>query len=123
MKKIIYLFVVTSIFLSSCSKNCPITEAQEEWLFVHTAAYITTQYGSTYDWFLPSKDEINLMYQYKDVINKTAIANGGSGFANEYYWSSIEDDNNYAWCQSFYYGAQSFNNKNYLSSVRAVRAF
>ena len=28
---------MTSIFLSSCSKNCPIPEAQEEWLFVHTA--------------------------------------------------------------------------------------
>ena len=38
MKKLLYLFVVTSIFLSSCSKNCPIPEAQEEWLFVHTAA-------------------------------------------------------------------------------------
>ena len=37
MKKFLYLFVVTSIFLSSCSKNCPIPEAQEEWLFVHTA--------------------------------------------------------------------------------------
>ena len=37
MKKLLYLFVVTSIFLSSCSKNCPIPEAQEEWLFVHTA--------------------------------------------------------------------------------------
>ena len=37
MKKLIYLFVVTSIFLSSCSKDCPIPEAQEEWLFVHTA--------------------------------------------------------------------------------------
>jgi hypothetical protein len=38
MKKILYLFLVTSIFLSSCSKDCPIPEAQEEWLFVHTAA-------------------------------------------------------------------------------------
>ena len=37
MKKLLYLFVVTSIFLSSCSKDCPIPEAQEEWLFVHTA--------------------------------------------------------------------------------------
>jgi hypothetical protein len=38
MKKLLYLFLVTSIFLSSCSKDCPIPEAQEEWLFVHTAA-------------------------------------------------------------------------------------
>ena len=37
MKKILYLFLVTGILLSSCSKNCPIPEAQEEWLFVHTA--------------------------------------------------------------------------------------
>jgi hypothetical protein len=36
MKKLIYLFVVTSIFLGSCSKDCATPENQEEWLFVHT---------------------------------------------------------------------------------------
>ena len=37
MKKLIYLFLVTSIFLASCSKDCATPENQETYLFVHTA--------------------------------------------------------------------------------------
>jgi len=37
MKKLLYLFVATSILLASCSKDCATPEPQEEWLFVHTA--------------------------------------------------------------------------------------
>jgi len=37
MKKLLYLFISTSIFLASCSKDCATPEPQEEWLFVHTA--------------------------------------------------------------------------------------
>jgi|GEM_PF-1072509 hypothetical protein len=37
MKKLLYLFIATSIFLASCSKDCSTPESQEEWLFVHTA--------------------------------------------------------------------------------------
>ena len=90
-----------------------------------TAAYIAKNYGSTYDWFLPSKDELNLMYQHKDVINRTAIANGGSGFANSDYWGSTEGDSYGAWGQGFYNGGQNVYNKllNDYGSVRAVRAF
>ena len=88
-----------------------------------TAAYIATQYGSTYDWFLPSKDELNLMYQHKDVINTTAIANRGSGFANYYYWSSSEYDNYDAWFQGFRAGYQINGIKGDEYNVRAVRAF
>ena len=37
MKKLLYLFISTSIFLASCSKDCATPEPKEEWLFVHTA--------------------------------------------------------------------------------------
>ena len=44
------------------------------------------------DWFLPSKDELNQMYQNKAAINTTAAANSGSNFSINYYWSSTEYD-------------------------------
>jgi chitodextrinase len=79
--------------------------------------------GGYSDWFLPSKDELNRMYQNKATIDATAGANAGSGFASDYYWSSTENNFNVAWIQFFYNGSQYTNNKNYSSRVRAVRAF
>ena len=46
--------------------------------------------GGYTDWFLPSKDELNLMYTNKATINTTATANGGSSFSSSWYWSSTE---------------------------------
>ncbi|MDC1265290.1 DUF1566 domain-containing protein [Flavobacteriaceae bacterium] len=75
------------------------------------------------DWFLPSKDELNQMYEHKATINTTAAANGGSIFSTSYYWSSTEFDVNAAWFQSFYNGFQDPNYKDATYNVRAVRAF
>ena len=68
------------------------------------------------DWFLPSKDELYLLYLQKNVVG---------GFANNYYWSSSEYVSNNAWSQYFDYGNQpNFNyGKNFTFPVRAVRAF
>lgn len=79
--------------------------------------------GAYSDWFLPSKDELNKMYQNKIIINTTATANGGSAFASAYYWSSSEFNNLNAWLQSFIGGAQGVNGKDNTNRVRAVRAF
>ena len=85
--------------------------------------------GGYSDWFLPSKDELNLMWTNladsdgDGVNNGVTDPNNLGGFAVNYYWSSTEADYNNAWRQSFYYGSQNYNNKNYGSSVRAVRAF
>lgn len=71
--------------------------------------------GSSYgDWYLPSKYELNLLYQQKDVIG------GFSAFA---YWSSTESDNVFAWFQSFFNGNQSTNGKIGTFYVRAIRTF
>ena len=70
--------------------------------------------GGYTDWFLPSKDELNQLYE-----NKTAIG----GFADDYYWSSTENDSSFAWCQDFYFGYQLYNVKSDTNYVRAVRAF
>ena len=83
-----------------------------------------TEGGKTYgDWYLPSKEELDLMYQNKATIDATAGVNGGSGFASAYYWSSTEYNNVYAWRQVFVNGYQGTNDKDYTSRVRAVRAF
>ena len=81
------------------------------------------------EWYLPAKDELNLIYKVKDVIN-TAIdkITAGEGAVTSldtdgYYWSSSQDISNfYAWHQRFSDGDQhNYNGYNY--SVRAVRAF
>jgi len=71
------------------------------------------------DWFLPSKDELNLMY--KNLKQKEL---GGFGDSWKWYWSSSQYSTNIPWYQSFKDGLQ-YNNasKHYEFSVRAVRAF
>ena len=79
--------------------------------------------GGYSDWFLPSKDELDLMYQNKTTIDATAGANEGSGFGGVYYWSSTEGNNNEAWSQVFGDFDQCNCFKGIPFSVRAVRAF
>jgi len=68
------------------------------------------------DWFLPSKDELNLMYENLKIF-------GVGGFADYYYWSSFEYDAGNAWLQYFGNGSQGFGAKSDSMRVRAVRAF
>lgn len=80
--------------------------------------------GVTYnDWYLPTQEELNLMYINKAKINETAIKNGGTNFADTYYWSSTEYDYTNAWTQYFFDGKQVYSYKDYNYNVRAVRAF
>ena len=72
--------------------------------------------GGYDDWFLPSKDELNLLY-----LQRAAVG----GFTTDWYWSSTEYDNNNALEQYFddVGGFQSISFKDFPYSVRAVRAF
>ena len=90
----------------------------------HAAQLCANYQGGGYgDWYLPSKAEVNLMYQNKTVIDATATVNGGSGFAITDYWSSTEDNISSAWVQYFDSGYQVTSNKGNTGRVRAVRAF
>ncbi|MEO6130690.1 MAG: DUF1566 domain-containing protein [Saprospiraceae bacterium] len=64
------------------------------------------------DWYLPSKDELYLLYQ-----------NIAGGFAQFPYWSSSEYDDTRAWNQDFSSGSQGLGFKNISYPVRAVRNF
>lgn len=67
------------------------------------------------NWFLPSKEELNLMYQQKEVIG---------GFASDFYWSSSEYNSGSAWYQDFDTG-RHYNDygKSANLRLRAVRSF
>jgi len=65
------------------------------------------------DWYLPSIDELKLLYNQKHII---------PGLSS-YYWSSSEGDNDTAWGQLFTNGIKANVNKVGIDDVRAVRAF
>jgi hypothetical protein len=73
-------------------------------------------------WFLPSRDELDLMY-------KNLKVKGLGGFGNGFYWSSSEysdpwnSSDNTASIQRFSDGNQDKNRKTETYSVRAIRAF
>ncbi|MDR2596603.1 MAG: DUF1566 domain-containing protein [Treponema sp.] len=70
------------------------------------------------DWFLPSIDELDLMY--KNLKQK-----GLGGFEDGFYWSSSQDAGNYtlALTKLFSDGNQYVGYKDYANNVRAIRAF
>jgi hypothetical protein len=72
--------------------------------------------GGYDDWFLPSKDELNLMYQ--NLKRK-----GLGSFSDSYYWSSTQDNADYLWGQVFSSGSQYYYYKYNAGKARAARSF
>lgn len=71
-------------------------------------------FGGLDDWFLPSKDELNLVYIN---IQKAGLCQ----FSGNFYWSSSEDGEYNAWAwdnTSQYYGIRNFD-----LYIRPIRAF
>ena len=66
------------------------------------------------DWFLPSKDEISVLYWAKSLVG---------GFGNYNYWSSSEWTPLKSWSQNFTDGSQDNTDKTTILHVRAIRAF
>ena len=65
---------------------------------------VITEGDNTYsNWYIPSKEELNLMYENKATIDATAVANGGSAIPSSWavYWSSTEESSTAAWAQAF----------------------
>lgn len=67
-------------------------------------------------WFLPSIDELNLMYN-------NLASKGEGNFRHFFYWSSSEADEINVWGQFFSDGDQLYGLKFYIANVRCVRAF
>jgi|21_taG_2_1085346.scaffolds.fasta_scaffold00438_2 hypothetical protein len=86
-----------------------------------TAAQAALDYesGGYNDWFLPSLDELEEMYN--------TIGNGGpegniGGFSSSGYWSSSESYSNYAGRVSFGSGGTNHLNKDSTARVRVIRS-
>ena len=71
------------------------------------------------DWYLPSKFELNLLYQQKMLI-------GGFNLTSGIYWSSTESSaspDGMAWEQEFKFGSQHEDDKDLPDQVRCIRKF
>ena len=83
----------------------------------HPAAEVARNatHGGFNDWFLPSRDELNLMYQQREVIG---------GFAPVFYWSSTDAGTFWASGKSFGHDRhQYFDSSTAWNQVRLIRAF
>ena len=82
------------------------------------AAYICANKddGIYNDWFLPSRFELDKMYENLHL-------QGLGGFANSFYWSSSEYSSTEAFTLSFNNALSTWHRKYYGFRVRAVRAF
>jgi hypothetical protein len=79
------------------------------------AAGLTRTYrgGGYRDWNLPSKDELNLVFQNRNLIGVFNL--------NSWYWSSTDDINYTAWAQNLFNGNQATKSYDTKYKVRAVR--
>jgi len=87
-------------------------------LGVTYAALLASDYngGGYGDWYLPSIDELNLMYTNLHL-------QGVGGFASAFYWSSTEPSTSFAWILDFGTGDIGMSHKSLQRRIRAVRAF
>ena len=99
-----------SAYVSSSTDNVTTTP--------NYAAMLCNTYdqGGATDWFLPSKDELDLMYEHLK-------RQGLGGFSDTKYWTSTEYTAGGAWNQHFRYGIQEFGARGIDGRVRPIRAY
>jgi hypothetical protein len=74
-------------------------------------------------WYLPSIDELSILWHNRYYVNKTARAVSSTLLSHSKYWSSTEYNAIYAFSFYFNFGDASYDDKSNTYSVRAVRAF
>lgn len=75
------------------------------------------------DWYLPSRMELNFLYQQKNIVDSVALSIGGASFANDYYWSSTEYDQSLAYRQHMNIGGITVYVKQHPHRIRPIRSF
>ena len=90
-----------------------------------SALCLNSTNGGQSDWYLPSIDELSLLWHSRFNVNKSLSAIGGATVLpnSAYYWSSTEYGTSSAWYFFFNGQASSGSNKTTTYRVRAVRAF
>jgi hypothetical protein len=80
---------------------------------------LTVDHITYTDWYLPSKKELQLLYQQKQAV-------GGFNTTSGIYWSSTESmasPQTMAWELEFKYGSQYEDDKDLPNQVRCIRKF
>lgn len=76
------------------------------------------------DWYLPAKNELQVIYNNKSNINATLSGKGYTTLGTGVYWSSTEDYNyGYVYSIDFSNGYTYYNHKDYTNNVRSILAF
>ncbi|MEX1001905.1 MAG: DUF1566 domain-containing protein [Crocinitomicaceae bacterium] len=110
------------------------TNATRSWDGVYNTGLMTGSTAATYvngltdggftDWYLPSIDELSILWRNRFHANKALNAGSFTLLSNTaQYWSSTETIATYAFNLRFGHGDASANVKTDTYSVRAVRAF
>lgn len=80
--------------------------------------------GGFSDWYLPSIDELSLLWHNRYHVNNKLNALSATLLSHyETYWSSTEYGGSYAFCFSFYSGDVFDHSKSQMYKVRAIRSF
>ncbi len=90
----------------------------------HLCAEFQVAVGSVLygDWYLPTTNELALIYNRIADIQEITIASGGDAFS-DFYWSSEENTSDTAFGYDFMAGSPHPLSKSSSKPVRAVRAF
>ena len=78
--------------------------------------------GGVTGWFIPSIDELLLLFSHRFHVNRSPAA-GLTLITGDSYWSSTEVDNTKAWSFSSTTNSTSHSNKGNTYSLRGVKAF
>jgi hypothetical protein len=80
------------------------------------AALLCANYtsGGYNNWYLPSRDELNILYRKRNVVG---------GFSATNYWSSSEVTQGKAWDEEFGGGYKFKDSKSFTLNVRAISSF
>ena len=73
------------------------------------------------DWRVPSKGELNLLWENRDKGALKGTFNVTGSFPAGWYWSSTQTGTNFAWGQRFSDGIQNWYGQNVESFLRCVR--
>ena len=112
----------TGTGIGTGKKNTALILAANPGSHIAAHACVTYRGGGKSDWFLPSRDELNELYNQRAVV-------GYPAFSNLTYWSSSQYDAADAWVQIFIAasgeveGSQEHYGKNSALNVRPIRAF
>ena len=112
--------VSTGTRVESGKYNMSKIESIDCWMDKYPAFAWCAKHGD--DWYLPALDELKEIYNNREIINATLLANGYATLNTvDWYWTSTESQEVDAFQYEFGEGYYSQNYKSTSSAVRAVK--